>query len=310
MCVGNYVHKVPRMAKRSSRVNDAVTNWAFTAGWAVSKKLPERAARRAFQSGADLLWSRNAGGVERLTSNLARVKPELSQKELGQLSKEGMRSYMRYWCEAFRLPTLTPSGISSGFELRGVELLDQAMADGTGAVMIPGHMANWDIAGAWAAQRYGSVTTVAEQLKPKDLFDQFLAFRESLGMEVLPLGESDVMRTLVRRLRAGRLVALLGDRDMTKGGVEVEFFGATASMPAGPATISIMTGAPLHPVTMHYEDDKAVGVVYPRVEVPDFEDRGEQVKYMTQQIAQAFEIGITKHPEDWHMLQRVWINES
>ncbi len=298
------------MAKRGSRVNDAVTNWAFTAGWSVSKRLPERAARKAFQSGADLLWSRNAGGVERLTSNLARVKPELSQKELGQLSKEGMRSYMRYWCEAFRLPTLTPSGISNGFELRGVELLDQAMADGTGAIMIPGHMANWDIAGAWAAQRYGSVTTVAEQLKPKDLFDQFLAFRESLGMEVLPLGESDVMRTLARRLRAGRLVALLGDRDMTKGGVEVEFFGATASMPAGPATLAVITGAPLHPVTMHYEDDKAVGVVYPRVEVPDFEDRGEQIKHMTQQIAQAFEIGITKHPQDWHMLQRVWINES
>ena len=129
-------------------------------------------------------------------------------------------------------------------------------------------------------------------------------------MEVLPLGESDVMRTLVRRLRDGRLVALLGDRDMTKGGVEVEFFGSRASMPAGPATLAIMTGAPLHPVTMHFEDDKAVGVVYPRVEVPDLSDRGEQIQRMTQEIARAFEVGIAEHPEDWHMLQRVWINES
>ena len=287
---------------------DSATAWAFTSGWALSKRLPERAARSAFQSGADYLWWRNAGGVVRLKSNLARVRPDLSEKELELLSRAGMRSYMRYWCEAFRLPTYSPNKINESFELRGKEILDATLNQGNGAIMIPGHMANWDLAGAWATQRYGALTTVAEQLKPKDLFDQFLEYRESLGMEVLPLGEPDVMRSLLRRLREGRLVALLGDRDLTSSGVIVDFFGGKASFPAGPALLSIMTGAPLHPVTMHNEGHQTVGVVYPRVEVPELADRDAQVSHMTQQIARAFEVGIAEHPEDWHMLQRVWLD--
>jgi KDO2-lipid IV(A) lauroyltransferase len=127
-------------------------------------------------------------------------------------------------------------------------------------------------------------------------------------MEVLPLGNPDVMRSLLRRLREGRLVALLGDRDLTTSGVAVDFFGGRASFPAGPALLSIMTGAPLHPVTMHYEGDQAVGVVYPRVEIPNLGDRDAQVAQMTQVIASAFEIGIAEHPEDWHMLQKVWLD--
>lgn len=299
---------MPRNSSKLAGVTDSATAWAFTAGWSVSKRLPERAARAAFQAGADYMWWQNTGGVPRLTSNLARVKPWLTDEELKQLARSGMRSYMRYWCEAFRLPTYTPHRIAESFELRGKELLDTTMNQGKGAVMIPGHMANWDLAGAWATQRYGALTTVAEQLKPKDLFDQFLQYRESLGMEVLPLGEPHVMRSLVRRLREGRLVALLGDRDITESGVHVDFFGGKASFPAGPALLSIMTGSPLHPVTMHNEIDRTVGTVYPRIEVPNVADRSEQIRIMTQQIAHAFEIGIAEHPEDWHMLQRVWVD--
>lgn len=265
-------------------------------------------ARAAFQSGADYLWWQNSAGVPRLKSNLSRIRPWLTDKDLELLARAGMRSYMRYWCEAFRLPTYSPLRVSESFELRGKEILDSALNQGKGAVMIPGHMANWDIAGAWATQRYGALTTVAEQLKPQGLFDQFLQYRESLGMEVLPLGDPNVMRTLIRRLREGRLVALLGDRDLTESGVHVDFFGGTASFPAGPAVLSIMTGAPLHPVTMHNEGNRTVGTVYPRVEVPDHPDRQEQIRIMTQQIAHAFEVGIAEHPEDWHMLQKVWVD--
>ena len=297
-------------ASRLKGITDSATAWAFTTGWSVSKRLPEPAARSAFQAGADYLWWRKAGGVHRLRSNLARVKPWLSDRELDDLARSGMRSYMRYWCEAFRLPTYSPARINESFELRGGELLDHAMNEGTGAIMIPGHMANWDLAGAWATQRYGALTTVAEVLKPKDLFDQFVQYRESLGMEVLPLGQPAIIRDLTRRIREGRLIALLGDRDLSESGVRVDFFGGTASLPAGPALLAILTGAPLHPVTMHNEDHRTVGVVYPRIEVPDVGDRGEQVRSMTQQIARAFETGISEHPEDWHMLQRVWVDDK
>ncbi len=288
-------------------ITDSATNWAYTAGWAATKRLPERVAQQVFRTAADTLWWQDAGGVEQLSKNLARVCPDLDSRELNKLTRAGMRSYMRYWCEAFRLPKMNPEHFHTRFELRGVELLDQAMDAGTGVLMIPGHMANWDLAGAWGAQRYGRVTTVVERLKPEKLFDQFLQYRESLGMEVLPMGDSEIVRNLIQRLRSGGLVALLGDRDISGNGVTVDFFGKPAGFPVGPATLALLTGAPMYPVTMHYEGPLAVGVMHDRVEVPEWLPKGERVAHMTQQIARAFEVGISEHPEDWHMLQKVWM---
>lgn len=294
------------MANRKS-IADSATNWAYSAGWAATKRLPERAAQQVFQTAADTLWWRDAGGVDQLSKNLARVRPELDPADLNKLTRAGMRSYMRYWCEAFRLPKMNPELFHIRFQLRGVELLDQAMKEGKGVLMIPGHMANWDLAGAWGADRYGRVTTVAERLKPEKLFDQFLEYRESLGMEVLPLGDSEVMRDLIQRLKSGGLVALLGDRDISGKGVAVDFFGEPAGFPVGPATLAMLTGAPLFPVTMHFEGPLSVGTMHDRVEIPEWLPKGERAAHMTQQIARAYEVGIAKHPEDWHMLQKVWL---
>ena len=290
-------------------VADSATNWAFTVGWAATKGMPEAVAQQVFRTGADALWWQDAGGVAQLKKNLARVRPDLDPTELNKLTRAGMRSYMRYWCEAFRLPKMTPAQINGRFELRGVELLDQALDSGSGALMIPGHMANWDLAGAWAASRYGQLTTVVERLKPEKLFDQFMSYRQSLGMEALALGNPDVMRNLIERLRSGGLVALLGDRDISRSGVQVEFFGETASFPAGPAMLASLTGAPLYPVTMHYEGPRAIGVVQDQIEVPQYLPKNERVAHMTQQVARAFEVGIDQHPEDWHMLQKIWLGD-
>ena len=296
------------MAMRRS-VADSATNWAFTVGWAATKGVPEAVAQQVFRTGADALWWQDAGGVEQLKKNLSRVRPDLGPTELNKLTRAGMRSYMRFWCEAFRLPKMTPAQINGRFELRGVELLDEALDRGRGALMIPGHMANWDLAGAWAASRYGQLTTVVERLKPEKLFDQFMSYRQSLGMEALALGNPDVMRNLIDRLHSGGLVALLGDRDISRSGLQVEFFGEAASFPAGPAMLASLTGAPLYPVTMHYEGSRAIGVVHDQIEVPQYLPKSERVAHMTQQVARAFEVGIAQHPEDWHMLQNIWLED-
>lgn len=289
-------------------VTDAATAWAFGVGWSMSKRMSERTARATFQAAADYVWWQRAAGTAQLKSNLARVRPWLTEQELDSLTRSGVRSYMRYWCETFRLPNYTRHRILESFEISGVHLLDDALSQGRGAVIVSGHMGNWDIAGAWAAQRYGAVTSVAEQLKPEKLFDQFLRYRESLGIEVLSLNDPLVMRSLIRRLREGRLVALLGDRDLTDSGILVDFFGGKASFPGGPALLSIVTGAPLHPLTMHYEADRTVGTLLPRIEIPLHEGRSEQMRVMTQQIAYALELGISEYPQDWHMLQKIWVN--
>lgn len=293
---------------RRLSVGDAATEWAFAAGWQLVKWLPERMAYRAFDTASDALWRRRGAGIEQFERNQLRIHPELDADQLSRLSREGMRSYLRYWCDAFRLPTWSREKVNT-FGLERVDILDSAMADGKGVVIALNHGGNWDHAGAWACARYGQLTTVAERLKPEGLFDRFVAYRESLGMEIVPLGDPDLMRILARRLKEGRLVPLLGDRDLSRSGVEVDFFGSTASFPAGPAVLSMLTGAPLIPVTLWYSPTAGTGYIHDPIAVPVGGDRAEKVKVMTQEVANAFAEGLRDHSVDWHMMQPVWLDD-
>jgi KDO2-lipid IV(A) lauroyltransferase len=175
-----------------------------------------------------------------------------------------------------------------------------------GVVAVLPHMGNWDVAGAWASLTGAKFTTVAERLKPEGLFDRFVAFRESLGMEVVPLtgGADNPFDLLADRLRAGGLVCLLGDRDLTARGIEVTFFGETAKFPAGPAALAVRTGAALTPATLWFDGNGWHIRMHPPVEVEPGPDR---IARMTQAVADVFEQGIREHPSDWHMLQRLWL---
>ncbi len=294
-------------APRRPSVSDTVTEWAFAAGWQVVKWLPEAAAYRVFDLAADAIWRKRGGGVLQYERNQARIHPDLTPEELRSMSKLGMRSYLRYWCDAFRLPTWSREKVDR-FSLIGSDRLDAAMAAGNGVVIALNHGGNWDQAGAWACARYGPLTTVAERLKPEGLFDRFVAYRESLGMEILPLGDPDLMRTLARRLKEGRLVPLLGDRDISRNGIEVDFFGSKAAFPAGPAVLGLLTGAPILPVTLWYVDGTSTGVIHDQVEIA-VGDRSDQIRIMTQAIATAFESGMREHSVDWHMMQPVWLDD-
>lgn len=287
-------------------VVDTATEWAFGAGWQAVKWLPEPAAYRLFDTAADALWRRRGAGVRQFERNQARIHPDLDAAAMADLSRRGMRSYLRYWCEAFRLPTWSPERVSSTFSLERDELMDTEMASGRGVIMVVNHGGNWDHAGAWACLRYGGLTTVAERLKPEGLFDKFVAYRESLGMEVLPLGAPDVMRTLARRLEEGRLLAIVGDRDISRNGVPVDFFGETATMPPGSAALAILTGAAMLPVTLWFDGPRATGYIHDRIPVPDTGTRQEKVRVMTQALARAFEEGIGRHSVDWHVMQPLW----
>lgn len=289
-----------------SRVQDTLTEWAFSAGWHLVRRVPERVAMSAFMAMADRTWRGRGPSVRQLERNLQRVRPHFTEEQLRELSREGVRRYMRYWCEAFRLPSWSGEAIDHGFDLAGVEVLDKAARSGSGAMVVGAHMGNWDLAGAWGARRYGTVVTVVERLKPEGLFEQFLDYRRALGLDVHGTGEPDLVPTLVRAARAGKVVALVGDRDLSGRGIEVEFFGERALFPAGPALISLLSGAPLIPLTNWYEGARLCGRVHDPIPVPEGVDRDTAVRLMTQQMARALEEGIAAHPEDWHMMQRLW----
>ncbi|MFI9471432.1 phosphatidylinositol mannoside acyltransferase [Streptomyces sp. NPDC052492] len=283
----------------------------YGAGWSTVKKLPEPVAVRLGRTIADVAWKQRGKGVLRLESNYARVVPDAGPQRLAELSRAGMRSYLRYWMESFRLPAWSPARIADSFHPTDLHHLSDGMEAGKGVILALPHLANWDLAGAWVTTQLGiPFTTVAERLKPETLYDRFVAYRESLGMEVLPHSGGSAFGTLARRLRDGGLVCLVADRDLSSSGVEVDFFGSPARMPAGPALLAQQTGARLLPVTLWYENSPAMrGRVHAPVEVPASGTRAEKTSVMTQALADAFATGIADHPEDWHMLQRLWTED-
>jgi KDO2-lipid IV(A) lauroyltransferase len=282
----------------------------FAAAWRVVRTLPAGATWPVFAAGAALAARRRGPGVARLAANLRRVVgPEVSDRDLDALVRRAVRSYARYWQEAFRLPAYTRAELGKRFELYNKEYLATAVETGTGAIVALPHGGNWDAAGAWVAAQGWPITTVAERLKPEGLYERFLAFRRSLGMEIIPLtgGERPPLDILADRLRAGSVVPLLADRDLSRHGVEVRFFGGRTRMPAGPALLALRTGAPLYVAHMWYEPDRPVAELEGPVDVPSAGALDVRVRELTQRVADLLAAGIVRHPEDWHMLQRVWL---
>jgi phosphatidylinositol dimannoside acyltransferase len=286
-------------------VRQRVVDLTFALAWTVVRRLPEPVVTWLFQRAADAVVRRNGRGVRRLRGNLAVVCPDAGPEELDRLTRAGMRSYLRYWQEAFRLPEWSDEQIVATVRTVNEKLLRDAHEAGRGVICALPHLANYDHAGAWAGLTGMPVSTVAERLRPESLFDRFIAYRAKLGMEVLPLtgADQDVFAVLAERLRAGGFVCLVADRDLSERGVPVTFFGRPSRMPAGPAALSLRTGAPLIPATLHYDGPDLV------ITFHDAVDPEGGAAAMTQRCADAFAKGIAAHPEDWHMLQRIFLDE-
>ncbi|HEX6932164.1 MAG TPA: phosphatidylinositol mannoside acyltransferase [Streptosporangiaceae bacterium] len=284
---------------------------AYTLGWAAVCRMPESWAAAAFRFVASIAWRRQGPGVRVLEGNLLRVLgPDATGEELRAASRASMDSYARYWLEIFRLPVMTTQRLVDGTVDTGeVDTLLGHLAAGRGVVVPLPHMGNWDQAGAWIiAKGAGSFTTVMERLEPESVYKRFVAFREAIGMEVLPAsGGLSPFGVLAQRLRAGKMVALPCDRDVTGSGIEVDFFGEKALMMGGSAALAVQTGAALMPATLWYEGDRWGIRVHEEIPVPEVGDRWQKAAAMTQEIARVFEEGIREHPADWHMMQRVFV---
>jgi KDO2-lipid IV(A) lauroyltransferase len=297
------------MSKVLSALQGRVTAASYAAAWWLVCRLPESWGRWVFQQAGEIAWRRQGAGVQLLEANLRRViGPEPTGKELRALSRAGMHSYARYWFEVFRLPVISAERLIADMRCEGQDRLLDTLASGRGAVLPLPHMGNWDQAGAWIiACGVPKFTTVAERLKPESLARRFFAFREGLGFEVLPAtGGVQRFGILAQRLRAGGLVCLPADRDITGSGIEVDFFGEKAHMMGGAAALAVQTGAALMPVTLWFDGPLWGAHIHEEIPVPEEGTRREKVAAMTQQVARVFEAGITEHPEDWHMLQRVF----
>jgi KDO2-lipid IV(A) lauroyltransferase len=281
-----------------------LTDLGYAAGWRVVRAMPEFMARNAFDAGA--YYAARNGGPAQLRRNLARIIGVTPDQVPDGLIRASLASYARYWREAFRLPSMDLKKLGEQLDLHfaGQEHIAAALDAGRGAVLVLPHSGNWDMAGVWLVWKHGTFTTVNERLKPESLYNRFIAYRESLGFEMLPLtgGERPAFDVLAERLRESRAVCLMAERDLSRNGVQVDFFGEPTRMPAGPAKLAIETGVPL--ITVHcWYTSQGWGFGAQ----PPIDTSSGDVALVTQTMADEFARGIAAHPADWHMMQPQWL---
>lgn len=285
-------------------LTETVTDAGYRAGWAAVRYAPDGVARRAFAGAGEFVGKRD-GGPDQLRRNLARVLGTTPAGVPDDLMAAAMASYARYWYEAFRLPSMDFATAASNVHITDddVAKFTAELDKGRGLIFALPHSGNYDMAGVWLVQHFGTFSTVAERLKPESLFRRFLEYRESLGFEIFPLtgGEQPPFGRLADRLRDGKIICLMGERDLTHKGVPVTMFGEPTRMPAGAAKLAIDTGAALCPVHHWFTDGPTSRLV-----VGDALDTTGGVAPTTQRLADAFAANIAAHPADWHMLQPFW----
>lgn len=266
---------------------------AYVIAWRVIRILPESFAYTLFDRIALRIAHRRGRGVRQLERNLSRVVADPEN-----VAVEGIRTYARYWCEVFRLPSWGRERISSTVIVHGREHIDAALASGGAVAALP-HLGNWDHAGAWANWNLAPVWTIAERLAPTSLFDRFLEFRTRLGMRVFAHDDPEAIPALLAALSDGAFVALVADRDLGGRGIPVTLLGESSTLPVGPLRLAADAGVPLLPVSTWREEGMLHVDVEPAITVDD-------VNEAAQRLADAFSRAIAAHPHEWHVLARVF----
>jgi len=277
--------------------------------WKVIGVLPEKSAYKLANLVSDQIFIKNGKGVKRLRSNYKRVMSNISERELEELTKNGMRSYLRYWFDTFRLNKWSKSRIIETTFVVRENLLRDPIETKKGCIIALPHAGNWDHAAAYFCSTGIPITAVVEKLKPEAIFKKFLAYRQSIGIEAISHREKTIP-ILLERLNQGKLVALVADRDMSRNGIEVNFLGGIAKMPAGPAILAVKTGSPLVTAYIRYID-KGIEITFDEtIKLPVTGSEEEQIRIVTQSMADNFAKRIKDSPVDWHMLQRIWVDEE
>lgn len=287
-------------------IPDPVTA-AYRAGAAVSRTLPRPLADLTARGLSRLAASTSRERRMLVARHLRRADPSLHGTRLDRAVDATFDSYARYWVDSFRLPQLSPEQVDWGFAVEGYAHVADALAAGRGAVLVLPHLGGWEWAGFWLTRVMGlEVTVVVEPVEPPALFEFFAEFRRELGMEIVPLGP-DAGRAVLHALSENHVVCLLADRDIVGDGVEVEFFGETTTIPAGPATVALRTGAALIPVAVYFDEGAGHrAVVLPPMDVHREGRLRDDVRRITVEMAAVLEGLIRRAPEQWHLQQPNW----
>jgi lauroyl/myristoyl acyltransferase len=277
-----------------------LTTFAYRAGSTAAQIIPAAVATPI---------ARGIGrGAGRFLTDQRHMAARHQQRATGRDDTRGVfDSYGRYWLEMLRLPAEVRAGtVESHCEIEGYEHIEAALVRGNGVILALPHLGGWEWAGATMAARGHHLLAVVEKIDPPELLDWFAEQREAIGIEVVTLGP-DVGTSVLRALRDNRIVCLLSDRDIAGDGVAVDFFGERTTLPGGPATLALRTGAALLPVAVYFREGRDhLGVVRPPLEVKRLGRLREDIARITQALANELEALIRVAPEQWHLLQPNW----
>ena len=289
------------------RVAGTVSYLGYRTGSAVALALPETLARPTARMAGRLLMRVMAGRRRMIGRHMRRVYgPQAPATDVSRAVTAAFDSYALYWLEAFRLPTQSPASLDARMEHDGLEHLDEALAGGRGVILAAPHLGNWDMAGAWLATRYHHPAAVVEPVEPPELFEWFLGLRRAIGIEVVPLGDG-VAGAMLRILGENRIVGLVCDRDLGGRGVEVEFFGEVTTLPGGPATLALRSGAPILPAAAYFLPGGRHRIVFrPPLDTARQGRVSDDVARITQALAGELETLVRAAPEQWHLMQPNW----
>ena len=294
-----------------SESRDKLTMVGYRAASVLTRFVPASVAARAPSVVGTPLASTLRDRRDIIGRHLTRIDPTLRGSALNAAVRDAFASYVRYYLEAFRLPSLSASTIERGFTVEGYEHIEQAAERGKGVILALPHLGGWEWAGRWLATKGHTVAAVAEQLDNAELFDWFRTLRARIGIDVIALDDQAGIRVSTA-LRANHVVCLLCDRDIPRAGkrsgVEVDFFGERTTVPAGPALFAIRTGAALLPVATYFTPrvDGHHAVVRPPIAVAQSGSLRDDIRVTAQALTTEVEALIRQQPAQWHLFQPNW----
>lgn len=296
----------PQPARR--RLAGLATVGGFRAGSVLAKTMPFIVSNRIASALGFTSSFANQERREMIARHLRRVNPRLTGSALRVAVQGAFDSYARYYLDTLRLPGLSARAVDRVFSIEGFEHVEASVRAGSGTILALPHLGGWEWAGRWITDRGYRLTVVVEELQPPELFEWFKDLRAELGMTVVATGPEAGVAVL-RALRDNEVVCLLCDRDLERNGVEVEFFGERTTLPAGPATLALRTGAPILPVGVYFDDGRLNGhhaVVRPPLATQRRGRLRDDVARVTQSLAYELELLIRRAPDQWHMFQPNW----
>ena len=230
------------------------------------------------------------------------------------------RSWLRYQFDAFKVFVTVNANYYDMLRMRSVdrdifhqlldvhgsEHLEKALSLGKGVVILSAHLGNFSVVGKYPASIGIRSAIIAERVQPSGLFNYMVRLRSTTGIDIFPPGR-EAIPPILRLLRSNGVLLVAGDRDVSHQGLDVEFFGETASLPAGPALLAMRTGAALIPAyTIRSSVRRSQVFILPPLELVRSRDRDADLHTNVQTMARALEKMIAHDPTQWGVLQRVW----